>query len=380
MLRAAIHRTRNTRPARGRSERRAPARARALPDGAPRRAERAIRMKCRAALVAIAAMVAGACATTPPEALERARSSYQQVSDDEAIRTHAPVQLHQAEQALERAERALENDADRDRIEHLAYIAQRRVEIAQAEAGRASAEQAIRRLRQERENIRLTARSREAQTARERATEAESRAREFEQRLQEELAARPTERGLVITLSDVFFEVNEAELKAGAMRNLSRLVQLLRQSPERQVRIEGFADATGPAEYNLELSQRRADAVRDFLIANGIRPDRVVAQGYGERFPVAPNTTAAGRQQNRRVAIVVSDEEEVASPQPATAPPASVSAGPPPEAGGEEASSPAPSGDPGGQGPGEGGEALRAPPADASGGDGSEEAGERSPE
>lgn len=291
------------------------------------------------------AMLAGACATPTPEALEQARSSYQEASDDAAIRSGAPVQLHEAEQALERAERAYRDDADRDRIEHLAYIAERRVQIAQAEAERAQAEQEIRRLRQEREDIRLTARSREAQMARERATQAESRAlelesrageletraRDFEQRLQQELAARPTERGLVITLSDVFFEVNEAELKPGAMRNLGRLVQLLRESPERQVRIEGFADATGPAEYNLELSQRRADAVRDFLTAQGIDPGRIVAEGYGERFPVASNSTAAGRQQNRRVAVVVSHEGDRVSPQPTGAPPASVSEQPPPE-------------------------------------------------
>jgi len=72
--------------------------------------------------------------------------------------------------------------------------------------------------------------------------------------------------------------------------------------------IEGHTDSTGSDSYNQELSQRRAEAVRNFLVSNGITGDRIVARGYGESYPVTVNTTEAGRQQNRRVEVVIAHE------------------------------------------------------------------------
>jgi OOP family OmpA-OmpF porin len=120
-----------------------------------------------------------------------------------------------------------------------------------------------------------------------------------------ELKTRETERGLVFTLSDVLFETNEAELKADALRNLYPLVTYLKEHPNREVLIEGHTDSTGSDSYNLELSQQRAAAVRDFLISNGINPNLVIARGYGKAHPVASNATQEGRQENRRVEVVV---------------------------------------------------------------------------
>ena len=120
-----------------------------------------------------------------------------------------------------------------------------------------------------------------------------------------ELKARETAHGLVLTLGDVLFAPNQSEPTTAAMRKLSPLVTILKGQPQRKIRIEGYADSRGPESYNLDLSQRRAGAVRDFLIDNGISPRRITARGYGEAVSVASNTTIAGRRENRRVEVIV---------------------------------------------------------------------------
>jgi len=139
--------------------------------------------------------------------------------------------------------------------------------------------------------------------------EATARTGQLEQALAE-LKAKETERGLVYTLGDVLFEFNEAELKPAAMQKLYPLVTLLRENPKRDILIEGHTDSVGSDPYNIELSQRRATAVRNFLVENGIAPDRINAHGYGKAYPVSTNTSAAGREQNRRVEVVVLREGE----------------------------------------------------------------------
>lgn len=133
------------------------------------------------------------------------------------------------------------------------------------------------------------------------------------QQLEAELAdlkAKETERGLVLTLGDVLFESNAADLRADALQKLYVLVTYLKEHPDRNVLIEGHTDSIGTETYNLELSQRRATAVRTFLVRNGIDPERLTAQGYGQAQPVASNATAVGRQENRRVEVVILREGE----------------------------------------------------------------------
>lgn len=120
-----------------------------------------------------------------------------------------------------------------------------------------------------------------------------------------ELKAQETERGLVLTLGDVLFAPDEATLTPDALRKLDPLVALLKAQPKRHIRIAGYADSRGAESPNLDLSQRRADAVRDVLVAGGISPDRITARGYGEANPVESNITAAGRKENRRVEVLV---------------------------------------------------------------------------
>jgi outer membrane protein OmpA-like peptidoglycan-associated protein len=144
----------------------------------------------------------------------------------------------------------------------------------------------------------------EAQALREQQKATTARLAELERELAE-FKAHETDRGLVLTLGDVQFAPNQETLTADAARKLYPLVTILKDQPKRTIRIEGHADSRGEESYNLDLSQRRADAVRDFLVSNGIDSTRITARGYGENEAVASNITAAGRQENRRVDVIV---------------------------------------------------------------------------
>ncbi len=122
-----------------------------------------------------------------------------------------------------------------------------------------------------------------------------------------DLAAKKTERGMVITLGDVLFGTDLARLNPDGMRTAQKLADVLQQNPQRTVLIEGFTDSTGTATHNQQLSERRATAVRRALQELGVASERVAIRGYGETYPVAANDTPQNRQLNRRVEIVLSD-------------------------------------------------------------------------
>ena len=170
----------------------------------------------------------------------------------------------------------------------------------------------------ERDQIMLTARTREAENAKQSATNARAvadvalnqrdQATEETARVQAELdalKATPTPRGMVLTLGDVLFDTGRAELKSGATRKVDQLAQFLMEHPDRRVQIEGFTDSVGTDSYNEDLSQRRADAVKAALINRGIEPSRIGTEGYGKAYPVANNNDSGGRQLNRRVEVVI---------------------------------------------------------------------------
>jgi outer membrane protein OmpA-like peptidoglycan-associated protein len=247
-----------------------------------------------AAVAAVSVALGTGCAPRTNRALERAEAAYQQAAGNSDIAQNAPVALHEADQALERARREWAEHKDEKDTNALAYVAERRVDIARAVAERKKAEDEAQALDQDREKVLLEARTGEARRER-------ARVRQLEQQLH----ARQTERGMVVTFGDVLFETDSAVLRPGAMRDLQRLVAVLRQEPGRQVTIEGHTDSTGSADYNRRLSEERADAVRDALVTNGIDPARITARGLGESYPVASNATSAGRQQNRRVEVII---------------------------------------------------------------------------
>jgi len=253
------------------------------------------RRAARVAVIAAVALVA-ACAGRSSESLEEARRAVDAARSDQEVLARAPEQLQESERALDRAESALRGGADQDQIDHLAYLAQQRAAVAEAVADEQVALAEIEELSGERDAVVLDARDRQI--------------RVLETELAE-LQAERTERGLVVTLSDdILFDVDQADLKPGGQQQLARVADFLRNHPDRGLVVEGHTDSTASDTYNLALSQRRANAVEDFLITQGVEPTRIGARGYGEQLPVATNDTAAGRQQNRRVELVVLDPGE----------------------------------------------------------------------
>lgn len=210
----------------------------------------------------------------------------------------------QTRRALSEAEQARLAAADSDAIAR--QEGERAAQAARSEAvARASATQAL----SDAEQARLSAQQAEAERARALASSAEAQAELEQLRMQlAELSARKTERGLVVTLGDVLFELDRAELKPGGQRTLDKLVTAVRADDDVQLLVEGHTDSTGSREYNMNLSQRRAAAVADYLKSQGIAAGRIQSSGLGPDFPVAVNTTEAGRQQNRRVEVVLRND------------------------------------------------------------------------
>jgi OOP family OmpA-OmpF porin len=264
-------------------------------------------------LLVVGSLLGGGCtAGSPPVALEQARTAYAQAEQTPAVVTNAPVPLREAQQALQRAEREWTDHHDTEEVQHLATLATQRVAIAQAAAEKKVDDTQIQQATEERNQVLLASRTRDAQRAHQQAQVATSQAQAATsqvQQLQHDLAAlqaQQTERGLVLTLGDVLFETGKAALRPGALQNLYPLVTFLQKYPEHRVVIEGHTDSVGSETYNLDLSQRRADAVQDFLLHNGVNPAQLTTRGYGKASPVASNATAEGRQQNRRVELIIS--------------------------------------------------------------------------
>lgn len=253
------------------------------------------------AAVGFSVFMAG-CASTPKdnEQVTEARAIYEEIRNDPNVARSGDRQLRNARDQLSLAENLLEEGEELVEIEHAAYLAKRHAEIAQEQGRRAALQQEITSAEARRKALELEMTSAEAAQARREAAMLRAR--------MEEMEAEKTDRGMVLTLGDVLFDLNRAELKPAGEQTINRLADFMSEYPERRVRVEGYTDSTGAASYNRDLSERRAEAVRDALVNKGISWGRIETRGYGEDYPVASNDTAAGRQQNRRVEIVISDE------------------------------------------------------------------------
>ncbi len=278
-----------------------------------------------------------ACASRAPlPALEQARSTVERTTTDPAVGRYAQLELRQARDALARADQAWNKDHDETETKHLAYLAERRAEIASNTARARDLEAQVQQTGSETDRLRLQARTTEAEQATQRAQAAtrdaqlaQQQALSAEQRAQQqqqaalsaqdrvralegqlrELEAQQTERGLLVTLGDVLFAFDKAELSAQAGPRMDKLASFLAQFPERKVLIEGFTDSVGNDSYNRSLSERRAQAARDALVQRGVDRARISARGYGKSHAVADNASPEGRAMNRRVEIVIADEQ-----------------------------------------------------------------------
>jgi len=254
---------------------------------------------------AVASVLLAGCAAAPaaPEGASEARAKLTQLQSDPNLASRAPAAIKEADAAVRTAEQP---EADRSLGYHRVYIADRKVEIATAQAQTRYLEDQRAGITADRAAAQLESRTREVDVAREATADAREENAELQRQI-DALQARPTDRGLVLTLGDVLFESGRAELKPGAASNLGQLVAFLAKYPSRTVAIEGHTDSVGGDDYNLGLSQRRADSVRTHLVSRGVDAARITSMGAGESSPVAGNDTAAGRQQNRRVEVIISN-------------------------------------------------------------------------
>jgi outer membrane protein OmpA-like peptidoglycan-associated protein len=278
-----------------------------------------------AATTLTSVLVLSGCETSPPDGglLPEARNAVAHAEADPNVTRYAPTELDRARKLLINAEGAAKDRGADDKVAaHYAYLATQMARISEQRAHEQVAIARIKAGETERQQVLLTARENEAAQARAAASQARGEAQNAQaelarhqqesQRLAaqlEELQASQTSRGIVLTLGDVLFDTGRAELKPGAVRPIEQIASFLTENPERSVQIEGFTDSQGGNDYNLELSQRRADAVAMAIIQRGIDAQRVRAMGYGEEFPKASNDSAGSRQLNRRVEIIVSNDE-----------------------------------------------------------------------
>lgn len=257
-------------------------------------------MKKLIPIAGLAALVA-ACASAPQDntQLEQARAEVQALAANPLAQQAAANDVDAARASLSQADTAFQQKKAPEQVNQLAYLALRHAQAGEARISEAQARQQVARAQEQRNRILLQAREQEAQNAK---AEAAAARQDLS-----DLQAKQTNRGMVMTLSDVLFDTGRATLKPGADHDLDRLAQALKDNPNTRVIIEGHTDSVGSEAYNQDLSERRAQAVADALRTRRVSPDRYEVRGLGKALPVASNDTSAGRQQNRRVEIVFSD-------------------------------------------------------------------------
>jgi outer membrane protein OmpA-like peptidoglycan-associated protein len=297
-------------------------------------------------LVTFVALFIG-CATVAPNELVNARSAYQLASQGPAEQL-VPAELHKAHEALVLAEQSFLKDPDSQKTKDLAYVAQRKSEQAGAlgamAADKASKDKANADFRKKQTEIvkqgkqdlsdsekRTAAAQAEidkqaavkevkdksdaefqkqqaeiVKQGRQDLSDSEKRTAAAVAELAAIAAVKEEERGLVVTLSGgVLFRSAESTLLSSAKVKLDQVANALLAVRARNLIVEGHTDSQGSASYNQGLSQRRADAVRDYLVQRGYPTDRIQARGKGKGSPIADNASPEGRANNRRVEIII---------------------------------------------------------------------------
>ena len=241
-------------------------------------------------------------------ALLHSQKAYEAIKKDKVLNQYAALSLFQAGK-LYNLSKAVKTDAEAN---HFAYLLKQEIAVAKESARAKQLLDKMNELRKHKTKALLDKKEDEIRRAQEDARRAQEESRALEKKYEElqELNAKMTSRGLVLTLGDVLFESNRANLMPGALRTLDKLKAFLMDNEARQVLIEGHTDNVGSSIYNIDLSLRRAEAVSEVLIAKGIVESRIAIKGYGEKFPVVANSDDAARQQNRRVEIVILNEGE----------------------------------------------------------------------
>ena len=219
-----------------------------------------------------------------------------------------------ARQAVQRAEDARlvtlrKQAADRQLEAELAKRdAQAQAQQSQLDAARAQAAKAQADADRARAEAAAAAANSQAAAATKNAEDANAVREKLRTQLNSVLATSETARGLIVNMSDVLFDTGQHTLKPDTKISLAKVSGILQAYPGLKLQVEGYTDSVGGADFNQKLSESRALAVRDFLVAQGVQMNNIDATGYGQRNPVADNGTSAGRAQNRRVQLVVSGD------------------------------------------------------------------------
>jgi outer membrane protein OmpA-like peptidoglycan-associated protein len=276
----------------------------------------------------------------PPMELTAARAAYDRAKKGPAAQLD-PAGLHNAESALVRAEESFKNEPEGAETKDLAVIAQLKAMAAESTAqtmlaqkkkeqaekdlravqeGRLSAAEARARQKEQEANKtqadlektreQLEREKKEAEAERQKRLEAERKLKDAMDTLQKIASVKEDDRGMVVSFQgEALFAPTKATLLPAAMVKLDQVAETLR-GQERKINVIGHTDNQGPAQYNQDLSVKRAEAVRDYLVQKGIPADLIRAEGKGFSAPVAPNNTVEGRAANRRVEIIVEPKQQ----------------------------------------------------------------------
>jgi outer membrane protein OmpA-like peptidoglycan-associated protein len=265
----------------------------------------------------VTALKAAEQARIDREREEQARRAAEAKAQSEQARADSQQAQQQAQIAQQQAQ--LEA-AQRQATEAQRQATAQQAAQAQADADRARQQaqlEAQQRMNAEQEAQQAQAQSQQAQLQAQQAQQqvAQTRAQMLAQ-LNQVLQTRDTARGLIVSMPDVLFDTGKSDLRAGARERLAKVAGILIAYPNIHVEIDGYTDNTGTAALNQQLSEERAQAVRDYITQQGVPAGSISAHGFGEDNPVGSNDTASGRQQNRRVELVVSGQSIGTQAQP----------------------------------------------------------------
>jgi outer membrane protein OmpA-like peptidoglycan-associated protein len=289
-------------------------------------------------LLALALLAVAGCATVPPNdpVVGDAHAAVYAVRNNPQVITYAPAELDQAVLTMRDTDDLIARGGGIDEVHRLAVLAQQRASLAQdaartrASEAALSAQRAAQSAQAQADATRQSAEQAQLQAsaAQRQADDAQRRAALLQQQSQAvqldagltpaqlaDLAALPTSRGVVVTLNDGMFDPGRSVLLPGGTVEVRKLASFLAAHPERTIVVEGYADSSGNTYVDQRLSEQRALAVQAALVSDGVDPRRITVRGYGPAYPVASNSTPAGRQMNRRVEIVISDRSGVVSPR-----------------------------------------------------------------
>ena len=295
-----------------------------------RRSSSILRLGAAGAVLPLLLLAGAGCASQqmPPPALTEAREEFLRAKNGIAMQLD-PTDVHEADVALQRAESAFRDEPDEATTTDLALIADRRALIAETQAASIHAQQEAQAAKQQgnaltaaqlqdargqlgqtRQVLGLTQMQLQQQQVASAAqaqqmVDLQAKLKDARDTIAKIASVKDDDRGMVITLQgEVLFKTAKWDLKAGAMAKLDQIANALK-GKEQPIVVYGYTDNVGASDMNMDLSQRRATAVRDYLVSKGIPQDLITGEGKGPADPISDNTSVEGRASNRRVELVV---------------------------------------------------------------------------